>query len=206
MTYYLQDGVLGDLETIYPILKNEFLEEELKSEDQVRKLFTSGSYKIILLKSGSDLLGFVCLLEIEPTNIMWIDYIVICESYRSKGIGSIFMKLLIEKLKNFDGIFFEVEMPDSADESTRQKQLNRIKFYEKFGAQLILDQYLLPHEEGAFPMWMYAIPCSDAIKFDKMTVFESISFVFDVIHADIEGRKSVFEKIIYMNEKSASPN
>lgn len=206
MNYYLQEGTLNDLKTIYPILENEFLAEELKSEAQVNQLLKSGGYKALLLKSGSELIGFACLLEIKTTKMMWIDYIVICKQHRNKGVGTIFMRLILDRAKSSKGIFLEIEIPDSESEATRNEQLNRIKFYKKFGATLMLDQYLLPHEEGAFSMWLYWIPCSTNLNPDTQTVFESISYTFDVIHSDIEHRQSIFYEIINMNEKSSSPN
>lgn len=206
MQYYLKEGSLDDVKMIYPILEDEFLAEELKSEEQISSLYQSGDYKILLLKSEEELIGFACLCEIKITQMIWIDYIVICKNFRNKGIGTKFMQLIIHHVSGMNGLLLEVEIPNSENETTRIEQLNRIKFYEKFGAKLVLDHYLLPHKEGAFPMWLYAIPCIASYHLTREMIFKSIEFAFHVIHSDITTRHDTFHKIITSNEKSASPD
>lgn len=206
MQYYLQEGTISDLNIVYPLLVNEFLIEELKSEEQFYHLYRSGNYKILLLKSENELIGFACICEIKLSKMMWIDYIVILNQFRNKGIGTKFVQLIIEHGNGNNGILLEVEIPNSENETTRLEQLNRIKFYEKFRAKLILDRYLLPHKNGSFPMLLYVIPCAKNYHPSKEVLFQSIRCAFDVIHSDIATRHEVFDEIISENEKSSSPN
>ncbi len=70
----------------------------------------------------------------ENENIIFIFYFAVFAEYRSKGIGSKFLKEYISMVKNGKTIVLEIEDPSKTeDKKEYQKRDRRKSFYEKLG-------------------------------------------------------------------------
>ena len=70
----------------------------------------------------------------ENENIIFIFYFAVFAEYRSKGIGSKFLKEYISMVKNGKTIVLEIEDPKkSKNDKEKEKRIRRQNFYERLG-------------------------------------------------------------------------
>ncbi|MCS1351762.1 N-acetyltransferase [Mechercharimyces sp. CAU 1602] len=104
----------------YDRLNDYFPEQEMKDRDQLSDLIKE---KDFYFKDETE--DYV-LMYAEFSSFLFVDYILVDERARGKGVGS----KVIEKLKNKGKtILLEVEPIDKQDEDTKK----RIQFYERNG-------------------------------------------------------------------------
>jgi hypothetical protein len=127
---------IEDIEEVYyKYAEKDFPSEELKPLDMIKKLVKKEIYICYGLYEKSQLLAYAFL--VTGKSYILIDYYAVCSGHRDKGIGSIFLKLLKEQFKTYDGMIVEVEKiedaPNDAEKIIRKK---RIDFYKRNGLKI----------------------------------------------------------------------
>jgi len=71
-----------------------------------------------------------------------MEYLAVDRHFRNYGVGSILLDFVRQELQAQPnaGIILEVEPPSTAKGTERQLRVRRIRFYQRHGAALILDQ------------------------------------------------------------------
>lgn len=123
-------------EVYYVSMVREFPAEELKPLSAMEQLQQRGMYLCYGLYDGEQLQGYAFLVSEEGNAHLLLDYYVVLEEYRDRGLGTRFMSLLREACGDYASILVEVEDPDFArDDAQLAAQKRRVSFYERNGFQ-----------------------------------------------------------------------
>ncbi len=116
-------------------LSKDFHKDEVKPFEMIEGLIAQNIYWCYGFFENEEQMGYAYLIKAPNGEALLLDYLVVFEQYRNRGLGSAFLELMKEKLKE-KGAFLlaEVENPEFAetdkDSQTRQR---RIMFYQKSG-------------------------------------------------------------------------
>lgn len=191
----LLEGTMNDLKQIYPLFSEDFACDELKSFEHLKLLMSKKKYKLLLAKDSNmnEVVGYAFIYEFEHLQGVWLDYMAINKAYQGSGFGSLLLKKLINwKQNGFSGLFIEVEIPEENEGITRENQLRRIRFYERFGAKRLQMPYQLPTVYGGLPMYLYFCPSNHVEILPKEQIQKAISEVFTYIHSDVTRKDAIF--------------
>ncbi|TCT16071.1 acetyltransferase (GNAT) family protein [Natranaerovirga pectinivora] len=192
--YEVLEGDTNNLEDIYIRYSKAFPENERKSLEQLKKLMITGDYKLLLLKEAQkgEINGYAFVYIINDQKTLWLDYIVIQEGYKGKGVGSEFFNKILKYFgKEYIGMFMEVEMPDGNDIN----QERRLNYYKKLGASIVSMEYKLPTNDGGFEMYLMYQSINNMI-LTKNHIMGSIKKVYEVIHSDINDTEALYQQVI----------
>jgi len=187
-------GNRGDLGIIYDSYKNCFPENERKSRSHLEMLIASGRYQLLIATNHNTqtLAGFAFIFVPENLPVIWLDYICIEPYLRSLGLGTLFLRKIIEfEGKGKDLLLLELESPDRSD-AVKER---RIKFYEQAGALCLPFKYIYPTVNGAADMLLYAINISNKKIYPEI-IKDSIKAAFDFIHSDVDNRFEILAEIL----------
>ena len=90
---------------IYSYYLEIFSENERKTLKMIKSSFDEGYTKIIKINKSDNLCGFMIINKIKENQYAILDYFAILPQYRSKGIGTKALKLLIDEETQNKGIF-----------------------------------------------------------------------------------------------------
>ena len=126
---YLQITSFDDyrVEEIYKSYCETFPEDERRSEQQFRHLFSNPRVKVFSVLKDLKNIGY--LISWELTNFVFIEHFEIFSEFRSLKYGS---EIISHLYKNYSHIVLEAE-PEDQDENAAR----RISFYEKNGLMVI---------------------------------------------------------------------
>ena len=153
---------IDEIREIYYInMVHEFPPEEIKPFSAIDRLLQKDMYLCYGLFDEETLEGYAFLVREEGNACLLLDYYVVMEEYRDRGMGTRFMTMLREVCAEYDSILVEVENPDYAgDDAQLASQKRRVSFYERNGykdtgirARLYDVEYRIMrrrlHEDGA---------------------------------------------------------
>ncbi len=108
-------------------LKKDNIEEVERIYKNMCEFTKDGTAIILGAIQNEKIIGFIWgYKKIENQNIMHINYFFVNENYRSKGVGSILLKELENKVENIE----ETEL------LVNNKNIRALKFYEKNGFKI----------------------------------------------------------------------
>ena len=116
-------------------LSKDFHEDEVKPFEVIEGLITQSIYWCYGFFENGEQMGYAYLTKAPNGEALLLDYLVVFEQHRNKGLGSAFLELMKEKLKK-EGTFLlaEVENPEFAvTEKERKTRQRRIRFYRNSG-------------------------------------------------------------------------
>lgn len=146
---------IKQIENVYKILmKKDFPKNELKPLSIIKKEISRNEYICYGIYDNSVLCGyafFVVRINDNGTKNYLLDYFAVTEAERNKGIGSVFLELLINQLSDADIIICEAENPAYAvNDEDRNMRQRRVNFYLRNGftntgvsAQLFGVEYMI---------------------------------------------------------------
>ena len=110
----------------------DFPKDELKPLDSILNAFAKGKYIPLGLFDESGIIGYAFIIKRLATYM--VDYLAVYPEHRCSGVGSKMIELIIDYLKDAEGIFAEVENPDYApDAKSKDLQIRRLNFYFRNG-------------------------------------------------------------------------
>ncbi|WP_026564095.1 GNAT family N-acetyltransferase [Bacillus sp. UNC41MFS5] len=190
----ISEGNLSELHNVYQLLQADFPANELKDYKHFQLLLANEKYKLIWAKQQEEIVGYALIYEFDHLPAIWLDYIAIDQQFRNAGYGSLFFqKILQSKQDGFIGIFVEVEIPEE-DGDTREQQLRRINFYERLGARRLKIPYILPTNDGGFPMYLYFRPSSNVHRLPEEQIEAAIQEAFQFIHSDVIDKDTILNE------------
>lgn len=129
---------------IYSYYLEIFPENERKTLKMINSSFDEGYTKIIKINQSDNLCGFMIINKIKENGYAILDYFAILPQYRSKGIGTKALKLLIDEETKNKGMFIEIEKIGlGKDDKENLIRENRKKFYEKIGFKKLNYDFVL---------------------------------------------------------------
>lgn len=124
-------------EIYYDRLLKDFPACEVKPWTKIEQFVKEGLYEMFGMWEGDILLAYGFVAADVHKKHMLMDYFAVNEDYRGKGHGQYFLAHLWEIYPKAQGMVFEVEDVEEA-ENEQEKILRerRIRFYEKAGLQI----------------------------------------------------------------------
>lgn len=141
---------------VYPEYIKIFPKEERHELKIIEQNYDKKIMKFIKICENNQFVGFFIINKIENNQYVQLDYFAILEKYQNKGYGTKAIQLLKSQMKEYDGIFVEIEkLGLGKDEQDNLLRERRAKFYEKLGFEklnfelkwfttLMLSVYVLP--------------------------------------------------------------
>ena len=195
-TMTIRYGTIEDLHQIYESFERDFPENERKPLTHLENLMNTGTYDLLIAHDDiqTERVGYALVFRVPETKQLWIDFIAIEQAHQGKGLGSIFMKKIIETAAHdMDGVLLEVEIPEvgnyESDENLYLFQLRRIAFYERLGAIKLDVDYVLPSDDGGVPMYLYHIPLTNVSSLGEDGIHRTVERVYRFIHSDVSKQK-----------------
>lgn len=122
---------------IYPHYLELFPKDERKSLKQIENPYLAGISKLVSIKDDDETVGFLIYNTLEGNKYVQLDYFAIFKEFQNKKYGTEAVNLLKEYLKDYNGVYGEVEKAGlGQDEQENKKRDRRIKFWENLGFQL----------------------------------------------------------------------
>ncbi len=178
--------------TVYNDMLEQFPKSELKSFETFMQLLSMDNYHIYSASTDDIIVGYFIVFMDNEHKSLWLDYIAVLKKYHSRGFGhKIFENLKNYFVKDFNGIYLEVEKPDETNINT----IRRIKFYESLNAQKLGIKYFYPNENGFLPMDLYFLPFNQVKIPEQKEIINTIQKVFRSIHTDCNDLDSILSKI-----------
>lgn len=116
-------------------MKKDFPPAELKPLKSIERMFEEGIYITYGLFEQDNLLAYAFFVREKEENSLLLDYYAVVGNSRSRGVGSIFLGMLKEKLAAYEVLLLESEaIEHAADEEELSIRKRRIAFYERNGA------------------------------------------------------------------------
>ncbi|WP_215697844.1 selenium cofactor biosynthesis protein YqeC [Clostridium sp. MCC353] len=127
---------LKQTEEIYNThMKRDFPENEIRPWKWFLSMWEKGHYLGLGLYEGGGLRAYGFFVQKHGFPYVLLDYLAVCEAFRSGGYGSRFLELMREYFSGMEGIMLECETVSAAENKeeylTRQRRIN---FYMRCGA------------------------------------------------------------------------
>lgn len=172
-------------------MKNDFPPSELKPLSSILENLNNGNYFCYGLIEDENLKAYAYLCKSPNKNCLLMDYYAVLNNIRSKGYGSLFLKLLKENLNNYDGIIFEVESKTTAKDF-KEKAIceKRIKFYLNNGLYLTNISILL----FGVTLNIFFLPILKQL--DDNTIYNELDSIYKILYS-----KNIYKNnlILYYN-------
>ncbi|MDR3249701.1 MAG: ribosomal protein S18-alanine N-acetyltransferase [Mycoplasmataceae bacterium] len=108
---------LGDVPYIFELENKNFIDNNVYTIDQLKKMFNSRDYKMFSMFNGKELCGYSIL---HITDKIDLEKICIDKKYQRHGLGTLLLNKIFDKYKN-KKVILEVN----------KKNINAINFYKK---------------------------------------------------------------------------
>lgn len=172
-------------------MKYDFPTEELKSEELILKFAGKNMYFPYGLFEDNNLIAYAMLFKLKNSEYMLMDYYAVLKEFRSKRYGSVFLKMLKEKLSYLKGIIFEVESGNTAlNETELEICKKRISFYLNNG---LIKKDLTCILNGV-ELRIFLLVGSENANAD--TLYNELDSIYKVMYGNEIYNKSVFLKKI----------
>lgn len=132
-------------------LTSDFHQSEIKPLAQIKRLYENRQYVCFGSFSEEALIAYAFFVPSLDGKFFLLDYFAVVKEYRSKRVGSDFLKKLVSESVSPSCILAEVEDPEYAsDENDLLIRKRRISFYLKNGlhqtsirSRVFTDHYVL---------------------------------------------------------------
>ena len=121
---------------LYSYMKRDFPHNELQPFFSVKRNFDKNIYEGFYLTENTDM-GYAVITAPENLKYALINYFAVFPEHRSKGHGSEFLKILLNRYSERI-LVLEADDPSAAKTTeTRDEAMRRVKFYERAGFRII---------------------------------------------------------------------
>lgn len=171
-----------DFEEAIRIYEESFPSNERQSKDTIKKRIEENIYQMFIGQLKDKIVFMALLYPLKKTDFVLLDYMVTKEKFRSKGIGTRFIKNILKKTKP-KYLILEVENPRYGNNKEQRQQ--RVKFYKSLGAKEMKNiRYILPPLSGNIPteMILMVLPNYDEGKMDSHLVKKLIIQIYKELY------------------------
>lgn len=121
-----------------------FAEEERQPLKILKKLYDEDNLKFVKIMDKEINVGFLIYVTTKNNPYIWLDYFAIYKEFQNKKYGTEAIQVLKPFLKNYDGIYGEIEKLGCGEtEEENRIREKRLKFWQNLGFELLnIDLYL----------------------------------------------------------------
>jgi GNAT superfamily N-acetyltransferase len=125
-----------EYKSLYSHMKRDFPYNELQPFFSVKRNFDKNIYEGFYFTENTDI-GYVIITAPENLKYALINYFAVFPEYRSKGYGSEFLKIILDRYSDRI-LVLEADDPSAAKTAAlRDEAVRRLKFYERAGFHVI---------------------------------------------------------------------
>ena len=144
---------------VWAIAEDSFPPEEREPCPVFLQSIENGRSVLYTASHDDAVIGFTKLTPLGQSSLYLMEYLAVDKKFRNQGLGSgilLFVKNHLQGQKDA-AILLEVEPPMEVSGSERQMRERRIRFYQRHGAALIMDQdaYRMPNLAAEGSLWMH---------------------------------------------------
>jgi len=149
---------------ICQIAETSFPPEEREPCQTLIKTIQDGRSILYTASINNLVLGFTKLTPLAKSDLYLMEYLAVDVKSRNQGICRKILQFIRKDLKKMKarGLILEVEQPNESNGEERGIRQRRIQFYQRNGAQMVLDgnTYRMPNlaGEGSLPMHLMWLP------------------------------------------------
>lgn len=118
-------------------IQRDFPPDEVKPWATIDGLLRRGRYRCLGLFAADGLRGYAFFASLPGTageKDYLLDYFAILPAFRGRGLGSLFLGMLPQEMKDAGRILGEAENPDAAEtDADRETREKRLRFYRRCG-------------------------------------------------------------------------
>jgi GNAT superfamily N-acetyltransferase len=141
-----------DFEEAIRIYEESFPSNERQFKDTIKKRIKGNLYQMFIGRLKDKVVFMALLYPLKNTDFVLLDYMVTEENFRNKGIGTNFIKNILEEIAS-KYLILEVENPRCGN--NKEQRERRVKFYKRLGAKEMKNvRYILPPLSGNIPTEM----------------------------------------------------
>ena len=123
-----------ELPDVYKRVRRDFPPIEYPPQPKMRRNLEWGAMQAQLFEDDGRDAAYAFILRSDACKRCMLFLYAVEPELRGQGVGSDFLRALIEERKDLDGMYAEVEMPELADSvEERYIRKKRIAFYEALG-------------------------------------------------------------------------
>ncbi|WP_251448980.1 GNAT family N-acetyltransferase [Vermiculatibacterium agrestimuris] len=124
-----------ELERLYEVhMRRDFPADELKPLSALLAMMGRGEYEPYGLFQDGELLAYALYWRAPGERYVMLDYFAVMPEIRNQGTGSELLRDMLERFcKDGGGVFGEVEIPETGDETVDTLRRRRLGFYARAG-------------------------------------------------------------------------
>lgn len=191
-------GSHEDLAMIHDLIRKQFPREEIYQIRDFIQMVNKDKYKILLYRRESDdaLIGYATTYSMPTSQTVWLDLFAILPDYQGMGYGQRLFQAVYQKYCGmFDGLLLCAERVDPDDPEKAEVQRRRLAFYKKAGAHVLQTDFLLPTENGEFPMHLLFKPKRGMPELPRESQLQMVRDMFEYCYGHIKHRHELFQQM-----------
>lgn len=173
-----------DFKKAIEIYTESFPSNERHPPHTIKERVDKGLYRVFVGHLENEVAFMALFWPLRDTDFILFDYMAVKRNYQNKGIGTKFMKSIIDTLGMKDKyLILEVENPDYGDNKEQRKR--RVEFYTRHGARKMKNvRYILPPLSGNTPteMILMVLPEYNGGKIPGMLVKKIIIQIYKELY------------------------
>ena len=164
-----------ELIELYTIIRRDFPSDERPPQVILKNQLKIGKCELLLLTDGQiDYAYALCTLGANAHTLILL--FAVFEEYRGKGLGSTFMHILAQRMKDKLSMIVEVEIPEKASsEIERVTRGRRIAFYERLGFVSLTD---IRYAAWNVPLMLMVLPLRDSLEQVRRDILQIIPDIY----------------------------
>ena len=187
--YQIRPMLISELPRFYRLITADFIPGEYPPRDILETHIKTGSmHGLVFCRDRVD-----CAYAVNAAGanqFVLISLLAVFQEFRGQGIGSDFVKAMIETYKDMQGIVIEVEKPELAEDSaTKHARHRRISFYEKLGFNLING---IEYEIWGMPLHLMILP----LHADRRIMNHAIGEIITGLYLGLTGKELIHKLVI----------
>lgn len=190
-------GGYDDLAVIYDLMRKQFPREEIYQIRDFIQMVNKDKYKMLLYWREADhkLVGYATTYSMPDCKTVWLDLFAVLPEFQSMGYGQKLFDAVYQKYCGmFDGLLLCAEKVDPSNPEQAEVQRRRLAFYEKVGAHVLQTDFLLPVEDGGFPMHLLFKPGRGVKTLSRENQMQIVQSMFAYCYGHIKHHQQLFQQ------------
>ena len=182
---------IGDMEyVVYHIRDNGFT---LVAEDGDNIV---GFLMVDIPGLGEDNLGYdLDFTEQQLMDTAIMESAAVLPEYQGRGYGQRLFNAVYHKYCGmFDGLLLCADRVDTTDPVRAEEQRRLLAFYKKAGAHVLQAEFLLPTEDGGYPMHLLFKPKRGLQELSRESQLQMVRDMFEYCYGHIKHRHELFQQ------------
>ncbi len=180
----------SEFEQTLQIYSSSFPAVETKPVEKIVDMLKNDhDYHLLVAVKDRLVVGMALLYVFRSLGIGLLDYMAVTLGHQGRGIGSKLFRYTLERFRaevtNPTGLLLEVQKEDVNDSAERRKRIDRIRFYARLGAKILVGvNYRLPPQHGSDPeeTYLMIVPLKNLRSLSKNSILEFVKAVYSRVY------------------------